>query len=118
MIAALPHLFVAADTCSRGLLGTNIGPGLYDHLCNGTDVSISSLQQIVKLIANVVAIILSLAGMLGVVFLIVGGIFYVTSAGDPGRLKRAKDIIVNVVTGLIIVIAAFAIVTFISGSAL
>ena len=109
----LMHLYLASDTCSKGILG-NGTPGLYDHLCSGTDVSIGALNDSLVLIANVIRIILWFAGALSIIFIIVGGIFYVISAGDPGRLKRARDILTNVITGLVVILLGYAIVTFIA----
>ena len=38
-----------------------------------------------------------------------------TSAGDPGKTKKAKDTILYAVIGLIICVLAFAIVNFVIG---
>jgi hypothetical protein len=108
-----PHIILASDSCSTGIFG-NGTPGLYDHLCKGSDVSITAVSNVIVLISNVIQILLLLAGSLGVIFLIVGGIFYVISAGDPARLKRAKEIITNVIVGLVIIFLAYAVVNFIS----
>jgi hypothetical protein len=111
----LHHLLLAASDCSTGLFPG--GPGLYDGLkCVGSNPQISALTDIVTIIANVVRILLTLAGALGVIFLIVGGIMYVVSAGDQGQLKRAKDIITNVITGLVVIFVAYGVVTFIAGN--
>ena len=110
---ALSLFQFASDTCSNGIIGPG-SPGLYDHLCSGTDVQITALTDTIVLVANVIAILLWLTGALGVLFLILGGLYYVTSAGDPSRLKRAKEILVNVVVGMVIVISAYAIISFIT----
>lgn len=65
---------------------------------------------------SVVAIINGIIGALGivaVVVIIVGGIGYMTSAGDPGKVKKAKDTILYGVIGLAICILSFAIVNFV-----
>lgn len=54
-----------------------------------------------------------LAGLLAVVFVIVGGVKYMTSTGDPGKAKQAIQTIVYALAGLIIAIFAAAIVAFI-----
>jgi hypothetical protein len=45
--------------------------------------------------------------------IIVGGIRYVTSAGDSSKVKAAKDTIMYSVVGLAIAILAYAIVNFV-----
>jgi hypothetical protein len=46
--------------------------------------------------------------------IIVAAIYYVTSMGDPGRVKRAKDILTNLVIGLVLLIGAYAVVDFVT----
>ena len=96
--------------------GTNSGflPNLYDGLCVGNEVSITSVQDSFKLIGNVLRILIAVSGMLAVLAIIVAAVFYVVSKGDPGRVKQAKDTLTNLVIGLVLIIAAYAIVTFIS----
>jgi hypothetical protein len=98
--------------------GTRDGflPGLYDGIkCTNGNVDVTSINDFLIVIANVVRILIALSGGLAVIFIIVGGVFYVTAAGDPGRLKRAKEIITQAITGLIVVLLSYAVVTFIAG---
>ena len=44
---------------------------------------------------------------------VIGGVSYATSQGDPGRLKKAKDTILYGIIGLVIVLMAFAITNFV-----
>lgn len=54
------------------------------------------------------------AGMISVAMIVVGGLQYAISAGDPGSTKRAKDTILYAVIGLIVSALAFGIVTFVT----
>ena len=60
------------------------------------------------LISNIVLI----AGFLAVLFLIFAGIKYITSAGNPERAKEARAGVINVVIGVIVIVATFYIVKF------
>ena len=53
------------------------------------------------------------AAILAVIVIIIGGINYTMSQGDPGKTKKAKDTILYGVIGLIVALAAFAIVHFV-----
>ena len=53
------------------------------------------------------------AGVLAVIFLIVAGIQYVTSNGDPAKASKALRMIIYSLAGLAIVVAAAAITNFI-----
>ncbi len=54
-----------------------------------------------------------LAGIITVIMVIYGGIRFATSAGDPGKAAEAKKTIAYAITGLVIVILAYAIVNFV-----
>ena len=56
------------------------------------------------------------AGIIAVIIIIVGGIYYTTSQGDPGRVVRAKNTIIYAIIGLIITLLAAAIVNMILGA--
>ena len=56
---------------------------------------------------------LAVLGLVAVIVIIIGGINYMTSAGDAGKVKKAKDTILYGVIGLVICVLAFAIVNFV-----
>lgn len=111
LIHPLAQLFHFAGQC-----GTSTGflPGLYDGLCNGNNVEIKSIQDVFIVVANITRIMIAASGGVAVIFILVGAIYYIVSAGDPGRLKQAKDILTNSVVGLVIILVAYSVVTFIT----
>jgi hypothetical protein len=54
--------------------------------------------------------VLMLAGAVAVIFIVLGGIKYSTSGGDPGETKKAKETIIYALVGLVMVILSFSIV--------
>ncbi len=97
---------------------TNHGflPNLYNGItcdANGAP-QIKSAQDVLVILANAIQIGIALAGALAVIFIIVGGILYTTSAGDSKRVSQAKGTITYAIAGLILCLAAYAIVQFIS----
>lgn len=57
-----------------------------------------------------------LAGVIAVIIIIVAGFMYVTSSGDAAKVVKAKNAIMYAVIGLIIIIFAYVITGFITGS--
>ena len=55
-----------------------------------------------------------LIGGVSAIMIIVGGVQYTTSQGDPGKVKKAKDTIMYGIIGLVIALAAFAIAWFVT----
>lgn len=110
----LLHFFrLAANAC-----GTKTGglPSLYDNLpcANGTP-GVASLQDVGLIIANVVRILIAVSGSIAVIMILVAAVYYITATGDPARVKRAREIIIQTVTGLVLIVLAYALVTFIAG---
>lgn len=60
-------------------------------------------------------IVFTLAGLLAVVFIIIGGVKYTLSGGDSAGLKSAKETITYAIVGLIVTLLAFGIVNFVTG---
>jgi hypothetical protein len=108
--------FVLAKGDSSCTGGKILGKGLYDGLCSKGQVNITALSDFYILIGNVIQILLATVGFLSVIFIVVGGIMYILSTGDPARIQRAKNIIKNSIIGLIIALVSFAAVTFIAGA--
>lgn len=75
----------------------------------GCDGNADSIRTIVQTILNS---IIAVMGIVAVIFIVIGGVNYMTSQGDPGKLKKAKDTILYAVIGLVICALAFAIVNW------
>ena len=56
-----------------------------------------------------------LAGLIAVIVIIFAGIMYVASSGDAGRVTKAKNLLMYSIVGLVIVLTAFAITSFVTG---
>lgn len=70
-------------------------------------------QEGVGRIMNIINVAIGLAGLVAVVVVVFGGQRYLTSAGDPGRVKQAKDMVMYGVIGLVVAVLAWAIVNFV-----
>lgn len=57
--------------------------------------------------------VLGVIGMICVIVIIIGGIQYMTSTGDPGKVKKGKDTIMYGIIGLVIVAFSAVIVNFV-----
>ena len=64
-------------------------------------------------ITSIINYVIAVLGLVCVIVLIIGGVNYMTSSGDAGKVKKAKDTILYAIIGLIICVLAFAIVNFV-----
>ena len=70
--------------------------------------------DVVNVITTVVYWILGFSAMVAVLFLILGGLQYITAAGNEKRIEGAKNTILYAVIGLVVMLLSFVIVAFIS----
>ncbi|MBI5037756.1 MAG: Ig-like domain-containing protein [Candidatus Kerfeldbacteria bacterium] len=84
-------------------LGTTFGLGTADLLST---------------VINIVQWALGFLGLIAVIFIMYGGFVWMTAAGNQEKVEKAKKIITRAVIGLVIVLLAWAIVTFIVDRAL
>lgn len=74
------------------------------------NVKITDLGQ---LISAVVGFLLIISALLAFIFLILGGIQWITSGGDKAGMESARNKITHAIVGLIIVGAAWAIMALV-----
>ena len=72
-----------------------------------------SLSDIPRLLSNAALILLGFVGALSVIFIIVGGIQYITSAGNSGGTEKAKKTITYAIGGLALALSTGAIINLI-----
>lgn len=73
-------------------------------------------QSASGLILSVIDILLVIAGILAVLFIIIGGIRYILAHGNEEQAEAAKGTITHAVIGLVIIILSFVIVRIISNA--
>lgn len=97
-------LLVAAgplDGASKNLVATN------------KDGNAGSQSELPVLIGGIINVVLGSLGIIFVIFVVQAGILYMTAAGDPGKVEKAKKTITQAIVGLIIIVAAYAISSFV-----
>lgn len=67
-----------------------------------------------EMITNAIHWVIGIAGVVSLIFVVYGGISYTISAGDPDKVKKAKNMIIYALIGLAIVGLAEAITAFVS----
>ena len=106
---ALSTAYTAALVLAQGkngsakdALGTKIDPGP------------GWSQDFGALINSILSIVMVVALLLVLLYLILGGIEWITSGGDKGKTESARNKITAAVIGIIILAAAYALVTLVA----
>jgi len=71
---------------------------------------VSGTDSLILKITNFIAL---MAGVAAVIVIIVGGLQYILSSGDPSRTNSAKNTILYAVIGLVVIVAARSIIVFV-----
>ncbi len=79
----------------------------------GSEGTIAGSDSIFKIIAVVIRILLILAGALAVLFLIIGGFWYLTSAGNEEQATKGKKALMYSILGLVIIVLSYSIVSIV-----
>ena len=80
-------------------------PGKYTQEADGDDL--------ITTVKNIISVVIGILGLVCVVVMIIGGVNYMTSAGDAGKVKKAKDTILYGLIGLVVCVLSFALVNFV-----
>lgn len=89
-----------------GYAQENLGFGYATALNLGT-------RDIRSIIISIINIFLGFLGIVAIIIILYGGYVYMTSAGDPNTIEKAKKILINGVIGLGIIFFSWAIVMFV-----
>lgn len=95
---------VLSEACSGAASGSTV--------CNsqGSGNPVSGPGSIINRVTRVVAVA---AGVIAVIIIIVSGIRFTTSHGDPQSVNSAKNTLLYAIIGLIVIIAAQAIISYV-----
>ena len=84
------------------------------HIIAGTIIDTSGLPQpnTNDTIQNALDIVFTISASLAVLMTVIGGFRYIIARGDPSATASARNTILYALVGLVVVIAAYSIVTF------
>ncbi len=77
------------------------------------DKSSGKKDPITSTVQKAVTVVATITGVAAVIVMIVAGISYITSTGDPTKVNNAKNTIIYALIGLIVVILARTIIIFV-----
>lgn len=96
LITLFTKITLAADTC--------------DGLCNPIGSNTMTLNELYIRMAQ---LMLGATGLFGVLMFIYGGLILLTSAGNPEKVKKAKDTLVWAVGGIVVILLSASVVNYI-----
>ncbi|MBR3137758.1 hypothetical protein IKG41_00165 [Candidatus Saccharibacteria bacterium] len=94
----------SADVCSQSV------PDSVKQAAGCENAPSAELGEVIR---NIVLAVIGAAGIVSVIYIIIGGYSYMTSSGETQKLEKAKKTILYATIGLAICVLAFAIVNFV-----
>jgi len=88
-------------------------PDLGFDYANNLDLSVADEADPKQMAVDVVKYLMTFLGIIAVVVILYGGFMWMTASGNEDRVDKAKKIIIAGAIGLVIVLAAYAIVNFV-----
>ena len=85
----------------------------FDEITGPTSIE-SSAAGIENVISIVIGFLTVVGGILFLVWLIIGTFTWITAEGKPEKMEKARNHITQAITGLIILVGAYAITALIS----
>ena len=70
-------------------------------------------KDIRETIASIIRVTMGLLGIVAVVIILLGGFKWMTAGGNEDKVKEAKRLLVAGIIGLVIILTAYAIATFV-----
>lgn len=78
------------------------------------EIGFDAPSGLFEIIANYASWLFSFLGLVFFAIMLYGGIIWMTSAGDDKKVAKAKDLLRTAVIGIVIIVSAFAITTFLA----
>ena len=107
LLFGLPALAFAQGDVNRGLGSIRL---LFPV---GGISGAQSLTGPTGLIYRIISLLLFVAGALAVVFVIIGGYQYITSAGNEEQSEKGKKTLLNAIIGVVVIVLAYVIINVI-----
>lgn len=115
-VLGLAHPASAAAADTAPLTGDQLFGG--GTSTGATFAGTAGLQggNLIDMISSVVRLAIGFLGVIAVIIILLGGFKWMTSGGAEDKVKKAKALIFQGIIGLVIVLSAYAIATFVINS--
>ncbi|MBI2475590.1 hypothetical protein HYV69_04190 [Candidatus Uhrbacteria bacterium] len=120
-LGAALALIVTAPLLLGSATNVNAAPLTADELFGGPGATGSEFAgeaglgsaDLVDTVSSIIRVALGFLGVIAVVIILLGGFKWMTSQGNDTKLKDAKNLIYAGIVGLVIVLMAYAIASFV-----
>lgn len=69
-------------------------------------------RDLIEIVVSLINLLLSILALFSVIMIIIGGLMWLTSAGNEEKAKKARILLRNALVGVIIILSSWAMVTW------
>jgi hypothetical protein len=80
-----------------------------------SEVGTTALTNLESFISNLIGFLTALGAIMFVIHFVLGAFGWITSAGDKGKLEHARNRMLYGITGMILIVGAYALLGLLSG---
>ncbi len=114
ILITLVAIFTMALPLLASAQGLKDAGGMLDKIGGASGEKIGVSGNLADSVATVIKAILALVGTIFLVLTIYAGVMWMTAQGEEARVTKAMDILKAAVIGLIIIMSAYAITSFVT----
>ena len=111
-ISVIPVLLLPSHTYAQLSDATTKLKSVGDASGQGQNAKESDLTYI---IGGIIKAVISVIGIIFVILIIYAGFVYMTANGEDTKITKAKDLMIQGVIGMVIIVSAYAIAGFVLG---
>jgi len=112
-ISVLPMLLVPGKIFAAPLPGLTDATTNLSNVGTGLKAGASDASTLPKLIGSIINTALGLMGIIFVIMVVYAGVLYMTDMGEGKKVDKAKKLLQTSIIGIVIVVAAYAISSFV-----
>ncbi|MBI4779656.1 hypothetical protein HY797_04385 [Candidatus Falkowbacteria bacterium] len=113
VFAIVLSFFLAANFCLAAFLNPDVQNKINAQAVISGDSGYDTSGDIYGLIQVVINAVLSIVGVLLLVYILLAGYNWMTAQGEEEKVNKAKDTLKQAIIGVIIIVAAYAISVFV-----
>ncbi len=105
-------IFVVGALCTGEVSAVGLGDAFgsnLDKAAGQEGAGYSTSTSLESIISIVIQVALSFLGVIFLVLMVYGGYLWMTARGNEEQVKKAQNIIITAIVGLVIILAAYAI---------
>lgn len=109
-VSVLPMMFLPSITLAAGANPAEFLSGANNSV--GKTLG-ADQKQLPEIVANLINVLISVLGIIFIVLVVYAGFLYLTASGDDKKVAKAKTLLTQAVIGLVIILSAYGISTFV-----